>query len=252
MRAFRENELEISKLHRGSGIALHDVLYPDCYATLFRLSLSLIFGVAAVSLGFAFYQTHTEATALRSDLEHHSQVLADSLAKSAEPLLAKRSNRELQSLTDRLKDRERIAGAAVYDGLGHVVAMTRGLDSRLKGSPAAVLQSMRAAPLLNSCRGMRRAEGCTSPPSRFGITPDLGGVLAIFHDAAYIDSQVSAMWRRALTGVAIQTVLIVSITLLMLRWGIGRPMTAMTQWMREMRAGGTHVRATPPQENLRR
>jgi trehalose-6-phosphate synthase len=214
-----------------------------------RLSLSLIFGVAAVSLAFAFYQTHTEATGLKNDLDQHTRVLADSVSKSAEPLLARRSYRELQSLTDRLKDRERIAGAAVYDAAGHTVAITRGLDTRILGHPAPILQALEsgagATDFLKRDSQGRRLH-VASVPLRNGT--ELTGALAIFHEAAYIDTQISAMWDRALSGVAIQTVLIVSITLLMLRWGVGRPVLAMTQWMRDLRAGKeADVSAVPPQ-----
>ena len=52
------------------------------------------------------------------------------------------------------------------------------------------------------------------------------GVLAIFHDAAYIEQQTAALWRRALIGVAIQTFLIALITLLTIRMGLGRPLEA--------------------------
>jgi trehalose-6-phosphate synthase len=218
-----------------------------------RLSLSLILGVAAVSLGFAFYQTHAETSGLKSDLDRHSLVLAESLAKSAEPLLARRSYRELQNLTDRLKDRERIAGAAVYDVSGRAIAITRGLDARVtqetSKNPAAVVQSIgdgvdESEFLPRDSLG-GRLHVATVPLRN---NNELIGVLAIFHEAAYIDSQVSAMWRRALSGVAIQTVLIVSITLLTVRWGVGRPMLAMTQWLRDLRAGtAANVRTVPPQ-----
>jgi trehalose-6-phosphate synthase len=218
-----------------------------------RLSLSLIFGVAAVSLGFAFYQTHTESHALRSDLDRQSLVLAESLAKSAEPLLAKHYYRELQNLTDRLKDRERIAGAAVYDPNGYVIAMTRGLEGRVTtnantANPAAVVQTIENG--VEESEFLRRS----SPGGRLHVATvplnnnnQLIGVLAIFHEATYIDTQVGAMWHRALTGVALQTLLIVSITLLMLRWGVVRPMRAMTQWLRDLRAGGdAQAGAVPP------
>jgi trehalose-6-phosphate synthase len=223
-----------------------------------RLSLSLIFGVAAVSLGFAFYQTHTEASALRRDLNRQSRVLAESVAKSVEPLLAKHSYRELQNLTDRLKDRERIAGAAVYDTAGYPVAITRGLEPRVtpgqdRTNPAAVAQSVEngteSSEFLRRDALGGRLHVATVPLRDPALDNDAPiGVLAVFHEAAYIDAQVSSMWHRALTGVAIQTVLIVSITLLTLRWGIGRPMLAMTQWLRDLRAGSVdNIRAVPPE-----
>jgi len=39
--------------------------------------------------------------------------------------------------------------------------------------------------------------------------------------AGYIELQAAAMWRRAFTGVFVQTILIVAVTLLTLRWGVG-------------------------------
>ena len=110
-----------------------------------RLSLSLICGVAAVSLGLAAYQIHAETSALRNDLDRNSRVLAESVARSAEPLVAKRSNRELQSLIDRFRGRERISGIAVYDAAGHALAMTRLLESHLAGNPAAIVDLPGAA-----------------------------------------------------------------------------------------------------------
>jgi trehalose 6-phosphate synthase len=63
------------------------------------------------------------------------------------------------------------------------------------------------------------------------------GALAIFDDTAYIDTQAAALWRRAFVGVAIQTILIVSVTLLFIRWGVGQPMLKMAQWLKELRVG---------------
>jgi trehalose 6-phosphate synthase len=65
----------------------------------------------------------------------------------------------------------------------------------------------------------------------------LTGALAIFHDAAYIRLQTDSLWRQALWGVGVQTALIVSITLLTIRWGVGRPLRKMAQWLHAMRVG---------------
>ena len=55
--------------------------------------------------------------------------------------------------------------------------------------------------------------------------------------------QAAALWRRALIGVAIQTLLIGCITLLTIRWGFGRPLVRMTQWLRELRTGAASGRS---------
>src|SRR5438128_11549260 len=106
-----------------------------------RLNLSLILGVTIVSLGLAYYQTRSEELGLRQELERHAVVLAESLEKSAAPLIEKRSLRELQRLVDRFQNHERLAGVAVYDTKGRPVAITSDLASRLLGSPASVARA---------------------------------------------------------------------------------------------------------------
>ena len=215
-----------------------------------RLSLLLTLGVGCVSLAFAFYQTRAETKGLERDLERNALVLAESLAKSAEPLVASHSFRELERMVARFQDREQIAGVAVYNSAGEPLATTAGLRARLAKNPEAISQALEA--------GWARAEfmaGTGSPlhvaalPLRAGAT--ILGVLAIFHDASYIDYQIAELWRRAFLGVAIQTLLIVSITLLTLRWGIGRPVQKMTRWLREMRTGpATEAPDLPTREDF--
>lgn len=203
-----------------------------------RLVLSLVLGVAAVSLAFAYYGTRTETRRLEESLDRDALVLSESLGQSAAPLVENRSYRELGRLADRFQNREQIAGVAVYDPTGAPLAITRGLASRVDKNPAAVAQAIEegwpstailklpGGPLHVAAIPLR-AEG------------KINGVLAIFHDAAYIRLQSSALWERALFGVAIQTVLIVSITLLTIRWGVGQPLNRMTQWLRDLRADAT-------------
>jgi alpha,alpha-trehalose-phosphate synthase [UDP-forming] len=207
-----------------------------------RLIASLISGVAVVSLGFAFFQTRADTRGLRRDLENHAQVLAESLGRSAEPLIARHANRELQRLVDRFKDRERISGVSVYDAGGKPLAITSGFTPRVLKDPA--LGPMADAETAPVNRFVKLATGTihiVTLPLRDEDT--VIGTLSLFHDAAYIDSQAAGMWRRALTGVVIQTILIVAVTLLTLRWGMRRPLRRMADWLQELRMGSM---AKPP------
>jgi trehalose 6-phosphate synthase len=68
------------------------------------------------------------------------------------------------------------------------------------------------------------------------------GALAIVHDTAYIETRTEALWRRAILGVLVQTLVIAGITLLAVRFTVGLPLRHMTQWLCELR---THGASTP-------
>ncbi len=177
---------------------------------------------------------------LHRELERHALILAESVAKSAEPLVETSSYRDLQRLVDRFKDGEQLAGIAIYGIGGDVLAISSGLKAHLDRLPSAALQSLEdglthQAFLDLGPDSMRVPMHVVALPLRSNLT--VIGVLAVFHDTTYIDRQAAALWRRALVGVAIQTLLIGFITLLMIRWGFGRPLVRMTQWLREQRTG---------------
>lgn len=99
-----------------------------------RLNLSLVAGVTIVSLGIALYQTQTERSGLKRDLERQAMVLAESLGKSATPLMAEQETADLQALVDYFENHERLAGVVVYDGQGQMLAETPDLTVRLENS----------------------------------------------------------------------------------------------------------------------
>ena len=215
-----------------------------------RLSVALISSVAAVSLLIAFLQTRADTKDAVSDLDHHGLVLADSLTKSAEQLVGAHSYRDLQRLVDRFADREHIAGIAVYGGAGEILATTSGLLSELGRQPDNMKQ------LLETGNG--KQESFVSPTGSLHLTalPLRGngaviGALALYYDATYIDRQAAALWRRALTGVLVQTFLICAVTLIAIRWGVGRPLQRMAARLRELRIGGSpwgsQVLSGPPE-----
>jgi trehalose 6-phosphate synthase len=200
-----------------------------------RLSISLIFGVAAVSLGLAFYQTSAQTHVMRRDLERHALMLGESLARAAEPLVSERSQDALQKLVERFKDRESVSGIAAYDASGAPLALTPGLDTIL-GQPEAVQQALH--------NGWARSEFVQSGagpvhivalPLRNGA--EVIGALAMVHDASYIESRAGSLWRRELLGVGMQTIFIVTITLLLVHLSVRRPMMHMAQWLRDLRTG---------------
>jgi len=212
----------------------------------FRLTLLLIVCVAAVATGFAYRQVQAERRGLERDLRHQAYDLAESQAKTVEPLLARRAYPELQVLVDRFRDGQRLVGMAVYDAAGLPVAITSGLLGRLNGMPpAAGLESEDDPDQLDRADFVRLGGALmqvTALQLRAG--PAMLGTLAVFHDAAFIDVRSAETWRRTMASVSLQTILILSITFVTIRWGLGVPLQRMAMWLQDLRMGGGA--AAPP------
>ena len=214
-----------------------------------RLSLSLVIAVAMVSLALAVYQTQSTEHGLRRDLDRHSQELAESLDKSAAPLVVNRSSVELQTLADRFLNHEGLAGVAIYDAQNQTLAVTSNLASRLAGIPPT------AARAIHQGRGASaffRLDGepmqvFAQPIRSDGVTV---GAVAIFHDTSYIDRQGAAMWWRALASIAMEAILIVAVTLLVLRWRLGLPLARLANWLRDLRTGAASEEMSMPEESV--
>ena len=201
-----------------------------------RLCASLIASVAAVSLVLAWYQTRAHTRDLNRELQRQALVLAEALAKSAEPLVQTHSLASLQALVNQFKDREQVAGIVIFDAARQPLAMTAGLAPRLSPLPPPVKQAMDD--------GKAHAQFLTMDGDRMHVValpmhddPAVTGLVTMFHDTTYISARIAGLWRRALIGVAVQTLLIGCITLLTLRFGYGRPLARMADWMKELRMG---------------
>jgi trehalose-6-phosphate synthase len=201
-----------------------------------RLIISLILGVTLVALLFAYFQVKAEKRARRDDLQQRTRVLADSLAQSVEPLLAKPSGKELKALVDRFASREHVAGVAVYDESEQALATTAGLVDRLTRRPDAVAWAISQ----NKGQGQFFLLGQT-PMHVFAVPLRQDGLvmgaLAVFQDASYINAQTVRLWRTTFLRVLVETLFIALITLLIIRWSFVGPITKTAQWIRERRAG---------------
>src|SRR5678815_2140550 len=211
----------------------------------FRLTLLLIVCVAAVATGFAYRQVQSERRELERDLHRQALDLSESQAKTVEPLLARRSYAELQTMVDRFKDGQRLAGMAVYDAAGLPVAITSGLLTRLNGMPPpAGLEAQDDADQTDRADFVRLGSTLmhvAALPLRIGSTKL--GTLVVFHDASFIGERSAETWRRTLISVSLQTILILLITLAIIRWGLGVPLRRMAAWLEDLRLGGA---AAPP------
>jgi trehalose 6-phosphate synthase len=214
-----------------------------------RLIVSLILGVALVSLGFSYYQVIGEKRNLRAELQRRADILAESLAGNVEKSWESGSDRGVQRLVQRFANREHLLGVAVYDRSGKTVAINPELQGMLQSDPAEVVQAI----------SQNHAE---SSFVRLGNTPvniyaiplhrgdDVVGGLVVVHDATYIRAQSLRVWRETFVRVLAQVFLIVLTTLLIVRWSIAGPIARAAQWMRALRTGRVSSRHEMPDLDL--
>ena len=204
-----------------------------------RLNFSLLGGVAAVSMLFSMYQAAWEVHTLRDEVQRQALILAETQQRSVEQILQSGSTRDLQAFVDQFQNHERLAGIGIYDAVGKAIAITSTIAPLVGGTPAAVVQSLQTR---NVHGQFYKQSGTPMHVLALPIIAQNGllAVVAVFHNVAYTGAPV---WRQALTSVA-QTLLIVGITLLVIRWSLGKHLHKMTQWLRDLRAG----KATPDGE----
>ena len=199
-----------------------------------RLIVSLIFVIALVAVVFSFYHVRAEKARLASELERRAIILAESLQESVMPLMQSNSLPRLNRLVERFGNRERLKGVAVFDKQGNALASTPELKPKISQPfPQAVSSITENRPIegfmdINDKKTYIYAIPLSAEDKTIGI-------LAIFHDASYIDIRLLEIWKHNLLRFLTLSILIVIITLLIVRWSITGPIAQFAQWMRELR-----------------
>ena len=222
--------------------------------TALKMVLPLIVSVGVVSGLFAWYQVRTEKRNLRSDLSRRAEILGEALQESAEPLLDRAPNKNLQRLVERFSEREHLKGVAVYDASGRTLAITPGIATLFENWPEVVKNAAgRDMEQGEFFREKRTDHAGKETDLALHIlacplhrNDELAGALALFHDTSYIDVQVAHTLRDSLLNALVQTLLITGLALILVRWTFMRPLKRTAHWLRTMRTGGTKGAKAPP------
>ena len=218
-----------------------------------KLSLRLILFLAAAVTVVTFVVSKNEVRAekrgLRTDLVHRAEILSESLQEIVEPALEKGSREQLRRIVERFGNREQLAGVAVYDNHGVLLAESSNLQNRFVPPPVPL------ALVTASNTGLSQFVNVGTEPMHVYYMPlhdktSVTGVLAIFHDAGYIEAQSERIWRDTVWHVIAQVLLIVFITVLIIRWTIVLPISRTAQWMKDLRRGRAMPSPPGPKESF--
>ncbi len=210
-----------------------------------RLILSLLMGIAVVSLVFSYNQVVHQRHTLQLNLEERARLEAESLEGKIAPVVQRGRAQELQRIAERFRAHERIAGLAIYDAAGKPLAATAGVAEHLGRPSLTVLQALsgkHAAAAYSTVDGV---------PVHIYALPfegreDAVGALAVVHDVSYIAASEARVWRDTLLRVLILGGVISLITILIVRWSLEGPIARAAYWIRGLRTGRVSSRRDLP------
>ncbi|MEO5656111.1 MAG: trehalose-6-phosphate synthase [Nitrospiria bacterium] len=205
-----------------------------------RLILALLIGLSLLIGLFTFSQARKEELRLTDDLTRRAQLLAESLQEAVAPALVAQRRTALTRMVTKFGNRERLAGIAVFDPAGVLVAATPNLDApnELVAVPEGLGKARESVTLVE--REGRLLHAYTMPLVEEEQTV---GHLALVHDASYIRLRVHQIWKDSAGRLAVYAFVIAITTLLIVRWSVEGPIATMAEWMKQLRLG--HV-APPP------
>jgi len=207
------------------------------------LIAALVIGVTLVSLASSWYEVRSQKDALRAELERQAGALGDNLAGRAELYLQLGDRALLEQMVQQFSDREHLLGIGVYEPDGTPLVVTTALNALLPGSPELLTDALRTN--RDESRYMRvrfKRIYVVAMPLHASGNDVLGGIV-MAHDTGYIRAEIFRVWSRVFVRIALQVLVIVAITILIVRWSLTGPIARVADWMKALRTG---QHAIPP------
>ena len=213
-----------------------------------RLILFLVVGITLVTFFISRNEVRAEKRGLRQDLERRAEIFAESLQEIIEPAIEHDSRGQLRRIVERFENRQQLAGVIVYGADGRILAESSSLqaqftppavptDKLANGQPVSEFLKAGDKPIHAYYLPLNGSSGMT-------------GILAIFHDASFIEAQSERIWRETVWHVIAQVLLVVLVTVVIIRWTIVLPISRTAQWMKDLRGGRVKARPELPKEDF--
>ncbi len=192
--------------------------------------------VSLIAISFTFNQVSNEQERLENDIQYRSYLLTNGLKESVEPNFINKSNSYLQDIVNRFADNKRIAGLAVVDNNGSIVAVSSNLPKQIpqvKKLATEALDSDKDSSDFASF-GNNKVYIYVSP---LHDKKSVVGALAIVQSADYLDARLLEIWKNNLLRLFIQIFLISVSVILIIRWIILAPIRNLVESLKLSRKG---------------
>ena len=190
--------------------------------------------VSLIAITFTLNQVNQESTRLENDIQYRSSLLADGLKESVEPNFINKSDAYLQTLVKRYANRQRIAGLAIVDNTGNIVAVSSSLPKELSQPQQIatdVMDSDKADGDFVTFNGKKLYVYAQPLHDKKSVV----GALLVVQNAQYIDGRLLEIWTNNALRIIIQALLLSVAILLILRWIISKPIQKLVESLQSTR-----------------
>src|SRR3989344_2785356 len=172
--------------------------------------------VSLVAFSFTIRQVDQEEDRLGVDLQHRSTLLAESLRETVEPNFINKSDEYLQTVVEKFANRERLAGLAIYDNKGKVIAVSSNLPKDNSDSQKIVADAMDGDNANGDFVKFNENKMYVfAVPLHDKIS--VVGSLMVIQNARYIDTRLQEIWKNNLMRLSLQVLLLSIAAILFLK-----------------------------------
>lgn len=210
------------------------------------LILSIIVAVGVVALVFTAFQISSEKQKLNNELQSKTVRLAEDFYKTYFRHLEDRDSVPLRGITDSVINQYSFIGLAVYYNRDSIIPLNSSTQLLIQHSSDYITRAVSAD---TSMGNMVRSEGKRSYEYIRIVKRENKPSLAVifYSDAEYIKNILKTIWLGNFIRWFIQALVISIVTLLVIRWGILRPLNRIVEWVKAARFGNVEqIQKRPP------
>lgn len=193
--------------------------------------------VTLITIYFTFNQVVQEEATLANDIQYRSSLLAKSLKESVEPNFITQSDTYLQDVVEKFIDKQRIAGLAVVDNTGKIIAISSTLQKSWLRSQEKIITNVMDSDIENGNFANLSKNKMYVFASPLEDKKSVVGALIIVQNANYIDDRVWDIVQNNFIRLLVQAVIVALLSLILLRWIIYEPIRQMVDALKLARIG---------------
>ena len=208
------------------------------------LILSIIVGVGIVALGFTAFQISTEKEKLNDELKVNTIRRAEEFYINHLKKLDTSDIPQLE-LTDSIISQYNFLGIAIYYNADSIQTFNVQTNQFLPYTIDYIAQSISADSSMTKTIDVE--DRTISEYIRVVNRQDLPAIAIVFYsDAEYIQNIIKSIWLRNFFRWFLQALVISVVTLLIIRWGILKPLNKVIEWIKVARSGNVEQLKTQP------